>query len=172
MSGTLFEISAREDLDPGRAALPALLAIQANAADLTPAMEEIGGMLVTSTQDRFEHGVDPMGIEWPVSGRAESENGQTLIDHGHLRDSITFVADSTSVQVGTNLVYGAIHQFGGVIEGKSGPLMFSTPGGGFAMVESVELPKREFLGVSPADDAEATLILEDHLMAGVEGGAA
>lgn len=162
MTGALFEISAPELARAG----VVLEGIGARASALAPVLDEIGMSLTTSTRHRFEEGRGPDGAAWAESGRAKAEGGRTLVDRGHLRDSITHRVEGTAVRVGTNRVYGGIHQFGGVIEGKSGPLKFRTPGGGFATVKSVEIPARPYLGLSEVDRAEATVILEEHLIGG------
>lgn len=167
MTGALFEISAPELARAG----VVLTEIERRASALAPALDEIGMMLTTSTRRRFEEGRGPDGTPWIESGRAKAEGGRTLVDRGHLRDSITHRVEGHAVRVGTNRVYGGIHQFGGVIEGKSGSLKFKTPGGGFVTVKSVTMPARPFLGLSDADRAEATVILEEFLSSPLfEGG--
>lgn len=144
MTGTRIEIDDAEV----RAALAALVAA---SEDLAPAMERIGGMLVASSLHRFESETGPDGRRWTPSIRALFEGGQTLTDRGHLRGSLTYAAGPTSVEVGTNLVYAAIHQLGG----KAG------------RGHTAEIPARPYLGVDGDDRAEIVRILGDHLMGGV-----
>ena len=113
--------------------------LRLSVRDLTPVMREIGGMLVASTLDRFERGTAPDGSDWQKSARAEAEHGQTLIDTGRLRDSITHRASNDAVEVGTNVIYAAIHQFGGRIEAKK------------KNRKAVTMPARPFLGLSHGD---------------------
>jgi phage virion morphogenesis protein len=131
-----------------QAALGALLA---RAGDLTPAMDEIGGALVASVLARFETGAAPGGAPWIPSRRALAEGGQTLVKSGRLRASITHLAGPDSVTVGTNVVYAAIHQFGG------------RAGRG----RKTALPARPFLGLDAGDEAEIVRILREHLVGGV-----
>lgn len=131
--------------------------------DMRPAMDEIGAMLVTATQIRFERGVGPDGKAWEPSYRASSEGGKTLVDRGHLRDSITHQATKDEVRVGTNVLYAAVHQFGATIRAKgSGHLKFQV-GGRWASKKQVTIPARPFLGVSRDDQAEIGNILADHV---------
>jgi phage virion morphogenesis protein len=153
MVGSLLDMAV-DDLDID-APLAILKALDARIVDLSGAMDDIGGMLVTSTLQRFEDQTDPDGLSWLKSARAEAENGQTLTDRGHLRHSITHRADRYSVQVGTNVVYGAIHQFGGVIQ--RGNVI-------------ITMPKRSYLGLPSEDAHAAESIVVDHLQA-VIGGA-
>ena len=125
----------------------ALDGLQARGEDLTPAMDEIGAALVSSVLDRFERGADPDGTPWTPLRRALEQGGQTLIDSGRLRGSITHVAASDRVTVGTNVIYAAIHQFGG------------RAGRGHRTV----LPSRPFLGLSEGDIDEVRAILIDHV---------
>lgn len=90
---------------------------------MTPLYQEIGAIIDSSVQKNFRVGgrfnydnnLQPTGgtFKWVKSKRAEKQGGQTLLDDGHLSSSITYQADETGVRVGTNKVYGAIHQFGG-----------------------------------------------------------
>jgi phage virion morphogenesis protein len=81
--------------------------------DLTPVMREIGEILVEQTDSAFESGRSPGGKDWEPSKRAQATGGQTLIDTAILRNSITAQASADEVEVGTNVVYAAIHQLGG-----------------------------------------------------------
>lgn len=142
MTGVSIEVTL-DDRDL-RAALAGLVDA---ARDMAPAMDEIGSMLVASTLNRFERGVGPDGIEWPPSLRALEQSGQTLVDSGRLMGSITHVPGPDSVEVGTNVIYGAIHQLGG----KAG------------RGRKVTIPARPYLGVDADDGAEICAILIDHL---------
>ena len=99
----------------------ALAGLGARATDLRPAMDEIGAMLMTSTDMRFERQVDPEGAAWtpnaPSTAKQKAKVGHELILQmsGRLRGSITRQAESNSVTVGTNLAYARIHQLGGTI---------------------------------------------------------
>lgn len=81
--------------------------------DLTPVMQTIGEIIVEQTDTAFETGVAPDGTAWPASGRALATGGQTLIDTAVLRNSINVLATENQVEVGTNVLYAAIHQLGG-----------------------------------------------------------
>jgi phage virion morphogenesis protein len=81
--------------------------------DLTPVMQTIGEIIVEQTDTAFETGVAPDGTAWPASGRAQATGGQTLIDTAVLRNSINVLATDNQVEVGTNVLYAAIHQLGG-----------------------------------------------------------
>jgi phage virion morphogenesis protein len=104
--------------------------------NLFPLMDEIGGALETSTRVRFEDGDGPDGKRWTPSKRG----GQTLVDTGRLLASITSNASRTSVEVGSNLIYAATHQFG-----------------------RDAIPARPFLGLSVDDGREIEAIVEDYL---------
>ena len=139
--------------------------------DLRPAFDEIGGRLEASTRRRFETGIDPDGLPWPQSLRAKEQSGQTLVDSSRLRDSITRAVRDDEVRVGTNVVYAAIHQFGGetgprVIRPKNKKALF-WPGARHP-VKSVNhpgstVPKRSFLGVDNRDRAAILRIVSRHV---------
>lgn len=130
------------------------------AGDLTPLMEQIGTVLEFSVSERFKNSVGPGGTPWPVSHRAREVGGKTLVDKGHLRDSISKEASARSVVIGTNMPYAHVHQFGALIEPKTvdedatAKLAFRLPNGQFVMVDQVEIPARPFLGFDDADAAD------------------
>lgn len=141
-----------------------LAQLQRKLGSLTPIFDEIGGMLVTSTNQRFETQAAPDGQAWKphtattlllraqggirgtrvvfrkdggltVRARKTIDAAKLLILTGALQKSITHRATSSQVQVGTNRVYAAIHQFGG------------RAGRG----KKVDIPARPYLGLSDAD---------------------
>lgn len=91
-----------------------------SAADTTPLMNAIGTHQLSETQRNFKEGRTPAGAKWVPSGaaglRAKNEDaarpGKTLIDRGLLLKSYTYKASRTSVVLGSNKVYAAIHHFG------------------------------------------------------------
>ena len=135
-------------------AVKALLARLAAAADdLTPAMDRVGRAIAADVQRRFEEGVGPDRNPWPPSLRAALQGGRTLIDSARLLQSITWEAATRSVRIGTNVLYAAIHQFGGTIKAKGGRLAFTLADGSFVRPTQVTIPARPFLGID--DDQEA-----------------
>lgn len=168
MAGTRLRIEIED-----REVKAAFARVSRAGRDMTALMDEVGAALVLSTQRRFETESAPGGSPWPPSIRARVEGGQTLTDQGRLRDSITHRAGPENVEVGTNVVYAAIHQFGGTISAKAGGyLKFPLPGGGFVQTASVEIPARPFLGVDAADRAEIRALAGDYLRAAWRPGAA
>lgn len=166
MTGIQIQIDSRE-FERAGVALQDLLR---RAGQLGPMLDEVGNMLANSTRHRFETGRGPGGEPWTPSRRAREQGGQTLLDKGHLRDSITHEAGASSVAIGSNLIYAGIHQLGGTITGKGGKrLRFPVPGG-WATVASVTIPARPFLGVDDDDQAEIGAIVQDYLGGAFEGG--
>lgn len=109
-------LALRLDAD---AALKQLAAIAGRARDKRGMFEVIGASLVTSTQQRFEKGIAPDGSPWPPSLRARTQGGKTLLHTGRLMRSVTYQASDAGVEVGSNVVYAAIHQLGGEIRQKA-----------------------------------------------------
>ncbi len=94
-----------------REVMDALRRLQARLGDLTPVMRVVAQMMESAVQRNFADGGRP--DKWKPSKRAQRQNGQTLIDTGRLKNSITSRSDAASAEVGTNVEYAAIHQFGG-----------------------------------------------------------
>lgn len=118
--------------------------------------ETLGEQLVSSTVTRFETGKGPDGKAWKKSRRATEEGGQTLVDRGQMKSSISYEASPAAVAVGTtDKVKGAIHQFGGTIKPKKGKALKFKTDGGFVMVKKVEMPARPYIGINQEDIDEA-----------------
>lgn len=93
------------------------------SGDMSPAMRGMARVLKSGALMRFRTVTGPDGVGWVKSRRASQDGGQTLSLSGRLRRSITTSATATTASVGTNVVYAAIHQFGGVIRAKKGPFL-------------------------------------------------
>lgn len=78
-----------------------------------PALKNIGLLMIRSIAQNFKAGGRP--IAWKPSKRAAAEGGKTLLDTARLARSITYRIEGRILYVGTNVVYGAIHQLGGRI---------------------------------------------------------
>lgn len=109
MSGITMKLLERD------AAIEELEGYRQRARDPRGMFENIGLALVTSTQHRFETSTAPDGSIWPPSLRALASGGRTLVLSTRLMRSITFQASASGVEIGTNVIYAAIHQFGGAI---------------------------------------------------------
>lgn len=132
-------------------------------ADATDLLDDVGASLVTSTLHRFETAPTRDGHAWKPSARATREGGQTLVDRGHLRDSITHRADASSVAIGSSLVHAGIHQLGGDIRAKGGGTLRFRIGEQFVQVARVTMPARPYLGISADDEAGIGALLQDHI---------
>ncbi len=127
--------------------------------NLQPAFEEIGELLVTSIVKNFEVGGrysrsgDWRGgsNKWqPLSlVTLEKKRGKgILLESNNLLNSINWQADSGGVEVGTNRIYAAIHQFGG----KAG------------RGKKVKIPARPYLVVQGEDLSQINEVLGDYLL--------
>ena len=112
--------------------------------------QKMGEALVANTQMRFTDQVDPDGQKWKATRRG----GQILTQTNHLGSSITYNATAKGVEVGTNLKYAAIHQFGGKIKAKKAKfLKFKTPRG-WVQKKEIVIPARPFIGFSKEDQED------------------
>lgn len=132
------------------------------ATDLRPLMQDLGEYLAESTKQRFATSTAPDGSRWAPNaqatylaylgafkgsfgkggkitkgGAARASGKKPLIgETRRLSSEIQYRADATSVEVGSSLVYSAIHQFGGQA-GRGG---------------TTRIPARPYLGLSAEDD--------------------
>ena len=87
------------------------------APETCPTLKAIGERVTEQTKLRFNAGGPaPDGTPWaPVKRPSKKARGIMRVTD-HLRDSIRFqLLGNNSVEIGTNKVYGAIHQLGGEI---------------------------------------------------------
>lgn len=80
-------------------------------------LDELGGVLETQTKRRIqEEKESPEGepwTNWSENHAISRHSGHSLLEQeGHLGGEITHVVAGDAVEVGTNLIYAATHQFG------------------------------------------------------------
>jgi len=129
----------------------ALRRLEAAGADLTPALKDIGEALLLSTQQRFSDQVDPDGRPWkPLSDeyRRRKKHPKILTETTNLRGRIVWQLVLGGVEVGTDVVYAAIHQFGG----RAGREL------------AAEIPARPYLGISAQDRDDIREIILSHIL--------
>lgn len=127
----------------------------------SPLMQQIARVLRETTRERFETQKDPTGKVWQ---KGHKKSGLTLMGKSqNLRDSIEAKSDETSATVGTNRIYGGIHQTGGVIKAKRAKFLRFKINGQWVMRKSITMPARPFLGISEADKEAINHIINDHL---------
>lgn len=120
------------------------------------ALKQIGISLVASTKLRFNRGEDPQGQKWEPRSEAtisilKSKNrltNKTLVVTADLQKSISYIATKNNVKIGTNVEYAEINNRGGrtTFNGRE-----------------VEIPKRQFLGISRSDQRQIERILDRHM---------
>lgn len=184
MTGTSIKIEDQ--------ATPALSSLVRAASAPEAMMRDISGYMLFSTQRRFETETDPDGQKWQSLskrtaaarvGRRRRGADNILRLTTRLYRSLTAVSDATSAQVGTNVEYAAIHQFGGVlpvperqgrvtfkaIRGKRG-VRFVKPGTKGATEQdvtirahSIRMPARAYLGINDSDRIEIETIAAESL---------
>ncbi|MGD9504562.1 MAG: phage virion morphogenesis protein [Syntrophobacteraceae bacterium] len=155
-------------------------------------LREIGEIVQESVQRNFEERRSPDGASWPqVSPRyAEYKRKKRkdplniLIWSRRLMGSIHPSVQGDAVLVGTDVVYGAIHQFGGKIERKArkqtlyfkrtkfggvGNLFVEKGQSDFAQdvdvaAHTVDMPERPYLGVREDDWPKIAEVIRAHIL--------
>lgn len=112
-------------------------------------LHAIGFEVENQTRRRIaDEKVAPDGTPWPdLSPRyAQTRHaGHSLLQgEGDLLDSIQYQVSGDQVEVGSNLVYAAIHQFGGAEVG-------------------LPIPERPYLGLSSENEADLLAVVDDYL---------
>lgn len=195
MSGARDAIAIECDDAQVAAALKRLLDAGRN---LKPALKNIGEAMVTVTKGRFETSTGPDGKLWAPLSKARAKEKRKkglpekpLIAHGHLRGGIAYQLTGDGVAWGSNLVYAAIHQFGGRIDiaARSQKVAWTVKkvadqswSDGYRHVwqfakrakanferwitigaHAIRIPARPFLGVAQTDRVLITEIVDDFL---------
>lgn len=167
MAGSFITISVED------AAARAMLN-RVGQMDTAPLMERLGERIQAWTQDRFDANQQkaPDGTPWAklnadyAQSKPQHLQNRKLTLSAHLRRSIRWqLLDSRSVEVGTNVPYAAIHQFGGTIRPKKGKALSF----GGRLVRSVTIPARPYFGISAQDNKEIQEIIKDWVLE-QEGG--
>ncbi|WP_420788918.1 phage virion morphogenesis protein [Shewanella algae] len=141
MAGARIEINA----EGFEQAATMLAAIAAKGEKLGPLMNDIGDVLLFSHQARNAQGIAPDGTTWaalsPTTQALKPRHKTTPLRlNDILLNQLAYQADDHSLELGSNMVYAAMQQFGGTTSPKS-------------MIPGREIPARPFLGLSDEDEA-------------------
>jgi len=133
MTGVVFQLTTT-GLDPALFALR-----QLGGFEMARLADGVGAILESGARGRIaEEKAGPDGAAWdPWSERYDEtreERHSLLVAEGSLLDSIAFFATGDEVVVGSNLVYAATHQMGGV--------------------EGTNIPARPYLGMSGDEERD------------------
>lgn len=126
-------------------------------------MDVVGATLEDGVLDRFERGEAPDGTAWPEAQAARDEGRPTLVKTARLRDSVQRRAHPDRVEIGTNLVYAGVHQFGATIRAKTAKGLVFRGARGWTRTRQVEIPARPYLGISARDAADASAAVEAYV---------
>lgn len=140
----------------GTAAIEHLSGLVDAINDPSPLLAELGEYGLRSTRARFKTQTAPDGTAWaalqPWYQKEKRRNKNRILTlNGYLRGQMTWqlVGDRT-VEIGSNLPYAAVHQFGATIKPRAAKvLMFRGH-----VAKSVTIPARPYLGLSDEDRSE------------------
>lgn len=126
--------------------------------DLTAPMKGFKEYMITQTDRRFSREEDPWGKKWKPLAQAtqaakDARKGgvdKILQQDKFLLLSIKPEPGKTGISIGSNRVYAAIHQLGGM----------AGPG------RKVKIPQREYLGFNDADIEEFKETVKDWIIMG------
>lgn len=91
----------------------ALRQLVENVDDMQPTMTDIGEHIASMIDLNFRDLQDPYRTPWlPLKKPRKDGSSKPLNDTGALKASITSNPTPHDVTIGTNLIYGATHQFG------------------------------------------------------------
>ncbi|EGJ49047.1 phage virion morphogenesis protein [Desulfocurvibacter africanus] len=120
--------------------------------DTRTLLDEVGAAVESQTRRRItDEKEGPDGTPWPAwsPGYAETRHAghSLLVGEGDLGDSVTYAVGlgGDFVEAGTNLIYGAIHQFGGQAGRK----------------RAATIPARPYLGLSEGNESELASLVDD-----------
>lgn len=82
------------------------------------------------------------------------QSGHLKVKTGTLRRSIKSTSNKAEGSLSSNVVYAAIHEFGGTIKAKSSGYLKFKIGGNWKTVKQVVMPKRAYLMPAFADNMD------------------
>lgn len=147
----------------------AMARLAAQPSLVQPALKNIGVALVRSTRQRFADQKDPQGQPWkPLNPEyAKAKGGGKILQklgmRGGLLGSIVWQLEGSTLQIGTNKIQAAVHQFGAVILPRNAPALVFRIGKKLIFAAEVTIPARPYLGISADDRTEIAEIVEDHV---------
>ncbi|WP_052143356.1 phage virion morphogenesis protein [Aeromonas hydrophila] len=161
MSGTSLNLTVKGDL---QVLLKPLKQLQKAGGHPAPLLKQIAALGENTTRARFADEEGPDGEKWVESLRKQLQGGKTLTRDGHLSGSITGDSSDTEARWGSNRIYAAIHQFGGVIKAKTSKgLAFTLASGDHVVTQSVTMPARPFLGLNQDDEDDIVYLVRDYV---------
>jgi phage gpG-like protein len=174
-----------------------LKALVRRVEDITPVLGQFGVHMIRSIQKNFDVGGRPRWKPWAAStaineaggvrlksGKvsasrrrtARARTGKVLYDTGRLANSVTAsVTGRRTLLLGSNVVYAAIHHFGGtirvpeIVPRRAGALRWYSAGGApifakRARPHTVLIPARPWLVVQDEDLEILTGMVERHVV--------
>ena len=140
----------------GTAAIEHLSGLVDAINDPSPLLAELGEYGLRSTRARFKTQTAPDGTAWaalqPWYQKEKRRNKNRILAlNGYLRGQMTWqlVGDRT-VEIGSNLPYSAVHQFGATIKPRAAKVLMYRG----HVAKSVTIPARPYLGLSDEDRSE------------------
>lgn len=125
----------------------------------------IGSVLVTEINESFVTAQDPWGNIWrPLKVR----DGNPLRDTGRLKNSINYQLYQDYVEIGTNLIYAPLHQFGGTITPKKAKFLRFFAGGKPVFASKVYVPARPYLPINQAGQVFMPDAWEQSILRGIK----
>lgn len=125
--------------------------------DTIDLLDVIGAVIESQTRRRIDkEKKDPSGQNWVdltpdyERWKRTRSSGGILDLFGYLKDSIGYNATSGEIEVGSNLVYAAVHQYGDMGEGSAR-----------AGSQSGGTPARPYLGLSDENVDELQKVVND-----------
>ena len=179
MAGAFVQIEVND-----RGLTELVSSITRHLSDMTPVFHEIGEVVAESVQRNFEEHKAPDGKKWeelsPAYAAWKAKKGKNAADililNRILMGSIHQKAQRDRVQVGTDVVYGAVHQFGmdkfvgvaahgrGKWQSTGGRSGATTQTGVRTHLRDMFIPARPFLGIRDDDWPEIRAAVETFLV--------
>lgn len=98
--------------------------LESLVANPAPLFAQLNEYMMRSTRARFKTQTSPSGEPWQALSaryhkRKHRNKDKILTFRGYLQGTLRGQFDDSGLTFGTNSVYGAIHQFGGIIQQKA-----------------------------------------------------
>lgn len=161
----------------------ALQRLGAALEDMQPLMQDLGELLVERTQENFRTGQSPDGVAWAPKSMATMEayrrreakglNGPVPVNpligpSKSLSTTISYQADTSSVDWGSNMIYAAVMQLGAKAGEFGARIGRNSLGRDYIMsIPWGDIPARPYLGIGDEDRPLILAEIEDYLRSAI-----